>query len=357
MPIGPAGAVVDALDEAALLLSPPGEVLHANAAALRLIGGDRNTLHGLTFTALCAGDPESGARLLRRCAGTSQVVRGAIQLRGRDGTAFSCQLKGCRVGLAPGDVQILLRLQIADRDRFIALNEKVAALNRELARNARTQAELREALHEKDLLFRELNHRVKNNLQMLIGIIRLAERRAVGQDAPSAIRDVRLRVESLGVVQRLLYGRSSVGPVDAVTLLRELCAKIEAAFGVPGVKLEVGGDPVTLEFGAASALGLAVGELVTNAYKHAFPTDAPGRIDVLVQHRSDAPGSIEIVVKDNGVGLGTDEPRGSGLVLARGLCEQLGGALTIKSASGVRASILLDTKPPHGGNGQREGAT
>jgi two-component sensor histidine kinase len=279
--------------------------------------------------------------------GSGQVVVGAVKVGTAAGPPKKCRWRGCRIASSPmAEPMLLLRLDSASSDSFIALTEKVLALNAELARNRRIQIQLRRALDENEILLRELNHRIKNNLQTLLGILMLAEKRAMGAKAGSVIQDMRLRVEAIGVVQHLLYRRADVEGIDALDFLRELCTNIERALGRPGLAVEVTGDGGFIDLDVASPLGLIVNELVTNAFKHAFGPASYGVVKVGLSRAAAPATGLVVTVEDDGRGLADDDASGTGLVLVRGLVQQLGGNLAIETHQGVRCRLTLGVPAP-----------
>ena len=336
-----------ALDEPALLLTLSGVVRHANAPAMRFLGSPDEPPVGRRLADLAADPPESLATLLRRISGSAQSVLGSLQLRTPGGGTRRCRCRGSR--LAPGgeaaEPVLLLRLQDATHDRFTVLTEKIVALNAEIRRNKRIQFQLETAVEQREMLLRELHHRVKNNLQTLLGILSIAERNTAAREAREAIRDTRARIEAMAVLQRLLYQRDYLANVDGLTFLTELCTTIERAFRRPGITLRVEPTGVTMDLDVASAAGLIVNELVTNAFKHAFPGREQGEITIRLQQDDGPGGDIVLVVEDNGRGLEEKPATGTGLMLIRGLAQQCGGTCLFESKGGVRCSIRLRGRP------------
>lgn len=340
----PAG-LLEALDEPALLVERCGRIRQANRAARRLLGPDR-PLSGVPLAELAADPPDEVAAMLRRCAGTGQPLLGALRLRTNEGGVQPCRWRGCRVPAPPDEPPLLLlRFERAAADPFRVLSEKIVALNAEIARNKRFQLELRSALEQKEILLRELHHRVKNNLQMLLGILLIGERGAKLPAAREVIREARLRVEAMALVQRLLYRQGDLSGVDGEGFLRELCAGIERACGRPGIRLEVRPGSAFLGLDAAAAVGLIVNELVTNAYKHAFADRAEGRIAVALAPGNGPAGDLTLTVEDDGCGFAPQNDRaGTGLMLVRGLVGQLGGACRFEPADGTRCVVTLNLR-------------
>jgi two-component sensor histidine kinase len=331
--------LLEALDEPAFLLTLAGAVAQVNRAGLRLVGRPAEAVVGRSLAELLADDPGTVADLLRRSAGSAQVTLGAVRLRdGGDAPPRKLRWRACRVAGAP---LVLLRLAPADAGRFTALTEKIVALNAELARNRRIQVELRRTVGEREMLLGELNHRVKNNIQTLLGILLLAERRLTDSAAIEALRDMRLRLEAIGVVQRLLYRQAGAEGIDGRSFLESLCAGIERGLGRPGIAVEVAGDGAIVDREIASALGLIVNELVTNAFKHAFAAGEGGTVRVALTGGDRPGGPLVLTVEDNGRGLGQGSLSGTGIDLLNGLARQLDAGLTMESRDGLRCAVTL----------------
>jgi two-component sensor histidine kinase len=329
------------LDEPALLLTRSGTVRHANAPARQLLGHDgANTLVDRPLGALTADAPETLSALLRRFSGSGQAVLGSLQLRTRDGAIRKCRCRGGRLGGPGEEPLLLLRLEAdASPDRFKLLTEKIVALNAEIRRSQQAQLQLEAMVAQKEMLLRELHHRVKNNLQALLGILLLAEQQAKVLEAKGAIHDARLRVEAMAMLQRLLYQKEELAHVSGATFLQALCAHLERAFHRPGILVRVIPAELAMPLDVASAMGLIVNELLTNAFKHAFPGQEDG--EITVQLRRDGDGVLTLVVEDNGCGPGPMPTSGTGLLLVRGLAQQHGGTCTVESASGTRCVVTL----------------
>jgi two-component sensor histidine kinase len=339
-------ALLDALREPALLVDRGGVIRAANRAAYRKLLVNGSTFVGRSL-AECAADPPARTEgLLQRCRRSGDAVIGTIQLTRADGAVHQYRSHGCRIDTTGGP-DVLLRLEAVAEEAFLALTEKVIALNREIAKNKRVQLLLRTALAEKELLLKELNHRVRNNLQTLLSMLSVAEQRAPDQRASEPLRSARMRVEAMAIVQRLVYRNQAPVSVDGYTFLEELCHSVARSIARPGIDVELMPCDVALSLDAASAVGLIVNELLTNGLKYAFANRDDGRISVALA--SEGEGRLRIVVEDNGQGPRELPPSGSGvgLALVQGLANRFGGACEITSERGTRCIVtLIDRQLP-----------
>ena len=206
--------------------------------------------------------------------------------------------------------------------------------------------ELSTTLAQRDLLLREVYHRVKNNLQTVDGLLIMQARQLTDPAAKKALQGTRDRIYALGLVHHQLMGSDDLKTFDIAPFLNELSTNLvhgasdRARLSVDAVPLDVG-----LDF--AIPLGLLVTELVTNSLKHAFP-DGEGDIDVVLGRAPE--GDLVLVVADNGQGYAAGGPaprgpskgHGAGSSIIEGLVAQLKGTIMIQSApGGTRTEIRM----------------
>lgn len=198
-------------------------------------------------------------------------------------------------------------------------------------------------LEVRDLLLRELNHRVKNNFQMVASLLEMQRRRAADPGTETALGDALRRVHAMGQAHAYLYSPSdTVGSIDLAAYLRELCANLADSLLLTGaVRLTCDLEPGDLNRDRAVALGLVVNELVTNAAKYAFPDDRAG--EILVRLKRIEVG-LELTVADDGVGMPPDDrikSTGLGRRLVESFARQGGAILTRGEGPGTRYVLVL----------------
>jgi two-component sensor histidine kinase len=211
---------------------------------------------------------------------------------------------------------------------------------------ARSRREVRERLSEvaeRDLMLRELDHRMKNNFQTVASLLKLQLRRTADEPARDALQEALNRVVSISEAHRNLYAAGhDLARVDMGVYLSDLCANLADALLLGEmVRLECSVEPGALDRDRAVAVGLIVNELVTNSAKHAFLEGKPGQIRVAFGRQ---PEGFRLTVEDNGRGLPPDyATRGPGL--GRGLVEaftrQAGGSLKVGKGPGAKFEVDL----------------
>jgi two-component sensor histidine kinase len=205
------------------------------------------------------------------------------------------------------------------------------------------QRQLEAMLREKTVLLDEVHHRVKNNLQVITSLLSL-QARGASAEVRAALGACRNRVHAMALTHQLLHEHSDVAQLhvgEYLVQLTRLLADGQRA-GTPGVHLRTEGTeaPLHLALPRAIPCGLLVNELVTHAYRHAFPDGRTGTITVGIGVEGD---TARLWVEDDGVGLPTDvdteSPTSLGLQLVPLLVEQLGGSLEHGRPPGTRVEV------------------
>ncbi|MCX7787473.1 MAG: PAS domain S-box protein [Spirochaetes bacterium] len=203
---------------------------------------------------------------------------------------------------------------------------------------------LQEALKEKNLLLKEIHHRVKNNLQIISSLLNLQRRYIKDPEDAKLFLDSQMQVRSMALVHEHLYQSDRISRIDMQSYLRTLCENLFEAYGAYslGVCLDVQVEELAFEISIATPLGLLVNELVSNSLKYAFPEQRGGNISVQLYTTLD---SCALVVTDDGVGLPQDfqldrsDTLGYQLIVA--LVEQLEGTLEVLPQKGTAYRICF----------------
>ncbi len=211
--------------------------------------------------------------------------------------------------------------------------------------NARLLEETQRRLGEKEVLLKEVHHRVKNNLQVISSLLSLQSARISDAGVKDALRESQNRVRSMALIHEKLYQSSDLAQVDFAGYLRSLVNFLAQSYRQQAdhVALDVQATSVRLDLETAIPCGLIVNELVSNSLKHAFPDGRSGSITVSLQ--PDEVGRWCLRVSDDGVGYvsAPNTSRSSlGLSLVETLTAQLGGTITVSTEHGVNTSICFN---------------
>lgn len=206
------------------------------------------------------------------------------------------------------------------------------------------RAGLEQRVKDQMILRREIHHRVKNNLQVIISLLYLQSSRASDPNTQALLKDSQARVRSIALVHEMLYQRKDLSKISFADYVRQLAADLFIAYRVSQevVALRVfpeGG--IFLGISVAISCGLIINELITNALKYAFPNGAAGEIEVSLESEADA-GRMVLTVCDNGIGLPKDfdvsHCSTMGLSLVADLARQLEGRLEFESGPNGRGT-------------------
>jgi PAS domain S-box-containing protein len=219
----------------------------------------------------------------------------------------------------------------------------VSTIAHDITERKLAEKAIADSLHEKEVLLREIHHRVKNHLQITCSLLKLHAERITDPVARSVFQDSQERVRSIALLHDKLYQSGTLGGVDAAHYTSTLMQAIMRAHGAAAsAKVRVDAAGIYLPIGAALPCGLILNELVTNSLKHAFNDDRadPRVIQVRMASLGD---DIELAVEDNGVGLPTDFDLNGvstlGMRLVRMFAHQLGGEVEFSRSIGTRWSI------------------
>jgi PAS domain S-box-containing protein len=222
--------------------------------------------------------------------------------------------------------------------------ERTAQLQLEVAERERAEEQIKASLAEKEVMLREIHHRVKNNLQVISSLINLQAASLTDERMREEFNDVRDRVRSMALIHEKLYQTNDLARLNFADYAASLLNSLWRSHGALAAKVRLNLElaPVVLSIEAAVPCGLILNELVVNALKHAFPNGGGGEVTVGMEHNPSAD-TVCLRVHDNGVGLPADmdwrQSSSLGLRLVRILAGQLRG--TVETGTGPGAEFHL----------------
>ena len=310
-------AVLDSMAELLFVVGADGEVRHANRAAADALGQPPSTLRGTPLARYFDDDPRSAPD-------NGTVERTLAPLNDdrppRPVLVSRSTLSGAG---APDGTLVCVAQDISDRK---AAEEK-----------------LRRSLDEKEVLLREIHHRVKNNLQVVSSLLHAQARDVDAAAVAARFEDTRERIRSMAAIHEQLYQTDDVSRVDFDAYLEGLVDELFRSHRTRTIERELHVDAATLPIDQAIPAGLIVNELVANALEHAFPDGGPGTVAVRFHT---TPNDATLHVEDDGRGTNALEGSSSlGLRLVRGLTRQLRGTLTAHTDDGVAVTITFPLSP------------
>lgn len=318
--------LADMLPEPVFETDAVGKVTFCNrgANALLAVCGDEALLGRPFMEFFSKGDQGDLMRVLNEVRTDPAVRSGGFTVQAREG----------------GDRSVLLSLSPILRD---SVYNGVRGVIVDITEMKQYQETLQRTIDEKDVLFRELHHRVKNNMQVISSLLQLQEEYIEDDRVISAIRDCEQRIASMALVHETLYRSDSLSDIPFATYLENLAGEVISSIAtVRDIRTEIEVGDIRFSLDTVVTLGLIINELMVNSMKYAFTGRGQGIIRVCMGHEE---GSSVLTYADDGVGLppdfSIDACNSLGMRLVRVLTRQLLGSITIGGSEepGARFTI------------------
>jgi PAS domain S-box-containing protein len=228
----------------------------------------------------------------------------------------------------------------------------ILSINRDATQRKRAELQIKKSLKEKEILLKEIHHRVKNNLQVITSLLDLQADALGDSNIHKAIQDSKDRIHSMALVHENLYRFGDLARINGIEYIHKLIDYIFDVYGDLTVNItfnvQIETPSLELDMDTAVPIGLILTELLSNALKHAFPHGKKGEIHIAV--RPGIPGMLTMEVRDNGVGMPPDinvpESQSLGLQLVHLLTQQVKGTIEIKRNKGTTVTITFPYKVP-----------
>ena len=220
---------------------------------------------------------------------------------------------------------------------------KVILMIRDRSREKEIEELIQRNAEQKEVLLREIHHRVKNNLAIVISLLSFQLNSTKNEELIHMIMDIQMRIRSMALIHEHLYRSENLDRIPLATYIDSLTYMITTAFSGHRVELFKQLEPLDVSIETALPIGLIINELLTNAFKYAFPDGVQGKIRIVLKKQEDE--MCSLVVEDNGVGLpassSMDSEKSLGLYIVRLLVEQLDGTVDIVRNNGTSFRILF----------------
>ncbi len=302
------------------------EITYANPAFLRMFGYGSFDEAKIDVP-LAIFTPESRVQMqemiARRTAGLAAPFEYEVECQHKDGRRFPIYVYIARTQFQDGPSTVAFILDITERKR--------------------AEDKIRSTLQEKEVLLQEVHHRVKNNLQVMIALIKMRAGRSQDQATRQFLKELQGQAHTMALVYEQLYQSEDLARVNMQTYLHQLVNSVTDIFGGrPALQVRIDAA-LMLDVALAMPCGMIVNELFTNTLKHAFPPEFQGRPQVEISLRQEG-SACRLRFSDNGAGLppGTDWLSGKtlGLHLVHlWATHQLGGSFAVESEEGSTFTI------------------
>ena len=221
----------------------------------------------------------------------------------------------------------------------------ITSIIRDITKRKKTENKLQKSLNEKEMLLKEIHHRVKNNLMIISSLLNLQSRYIKDEDSKNIFKESQNRAKSMALIHERLYRSTDLKRIDFGDYIRTLVNDLyhTYVFDPTLIQLNVDVDDVMLDINTSIPLGLIVNELVTNSLKHAFPKGRSGEINIKFHSQND---KYILEVKDNGIGFPEEidytNTESLGLRLVTSLTEQIEGKIEFNNISETSFKIIFE---------------
>jgi len=217
------------------------------------------------------------------------------------------------------------------------------------AKLLQSEKQITASLKEKEILLREIHHRVKNNMQTVVSLLNLHARKCNDDEVTGIFNECRNRVNAMSLIHQTLYQSKDVARIDFNNYVSVLSRNLGQSYGASGrgILISVGKCDVSLELEQSIAVGTIICELISNALKHAYPEDKKGTISINLCRFPEE--QIELIVQDDGVGIATDldieKSESLGLnILIGTVTGKLNGTISVDRNKGTKYIIRFKAK-------------
>ena len=228
--------------------------------------------------------------------------------------------------------------------------KKLLFVDTDISSGKKMQQQIEESLKEKDVLLKEIHHRVKNNLQIIISLLNLQSGYIKDEATLKAVKDGQNRVRSMALVHEKFYQSEELVEIDFGDYIEKLCQYLYQSYGdkTDRIKLNVDTNQISLDMDTAMPCGLLVNEIVSNAYKYAFPGAGTGEIDISMRKVDH---EVVLVIRDTGIGLPSgfniENAESLGMQLIQALTNQIDGRLSVSGDGGSSFEVIFPYPRKH----------
>lgn len=269
-------------------------------------------------------DVEKLKQIVRQVLSNMEIVTFEVNLYKQDGTLFPAEISGN---------------VIVDSS-----NEPIAfvAITKDITRRKKADEQIKQSLKEKEMLLKEIHHRVKNNLMIISSLLNLQSQYIKDKASLDIFKESQNRARSMALIHEKLYQTTDLKRIDFGDYIRTIVNELFKTFNVDTeqIKLIINVEDIFLDINSAIPLGLIVNELITNCFKYAFPEDESG--EIIVDFRSENDEFI-LTVSDTGIGFPEDldfkNTSSLGLQLVNNLTDQIDGEVELDTSIGTEFKV------------------
>ncbi|MBU0487291.1 MAG: PAS domain S-box protein [Bacteroidetes bacterium] len=338
-----------------IAISVKNNIVYINQTGLNLLGV-KDTIHLSERTIFNNFSPENRKKLQKKLEeaqkGMIQDFTEVLYRRPADDQQINIEIKFLKyIYNNQNATQIIIR-DISTRKelelqkiRSKAMQEANEKLQREIQERVKTEKKLKNSLQEKEVLIKEVHHRVKNNLQIISSILNLQSSFITNEEVVNMIHESQDRIKSMALVHENLYKNKDLSQIDFDEYIINLSNNLYRSYGIDfnNIKLHLKLDKVFLPLDIGIPCGLILNELIANSIKYAFQHTNKGNIFVIL--KTSKKGEVKLIVADDGIGMSKEidfkNTKSLGLQLVTTLVEQIDGKIILNTEKGTEFTILF----------------
>ncbi|OUL34842.1 PAS domain-containing protein [Nostoc sp. 106C] len=321
-----------------LVRASDGIIVYANPKFEQMFGYDAGELIGQNVSIINYRDEHTTGEQVKQAIVASVIEHGEVTYEVRnvkkDGTLFWCSATA----------------SIFEHPEYGTV---LVCVQQDITEHKQAEEQIKASLAEKEVLLKEIHHRVKNNLGIVSSLLQMQCRRIQDPQATAILSDSQNRIASIALVHEKLYRSEDLANIDFAQYIPDLITHLFDSYNVSSgsVKLSIQVDNVSLDIETAIPCGLIINELVSNALKYAFPCNRQGEIqlrlyqecELLTQREHQR--NLMLIIRDNGIGLPANfdikKTKTLGITLVYGLVKQLRGSIEINCQQGTEFKIAF----------------
>lgn len=314
--------IIHSMNEFLIVVDANGRIETVNNTALCELGYSAEELHGKPISQFL--NPQQASAVAMHTHAQPFTATGEYSLVTKDGGSIPTYWSSSKLRNKAGLIQ------------------GIVYVGKDMTAWKRIEGQLRSSLNEKNVLLKEIHHRVKNNLQIICSLLRLQARRSQVPATQALFQESETRIRSMALIHEQLYQSEHIAQIDFAKYVGELTRHLQRSYGpeAQSVSLDIDVDAIRLNMDEAIPCGLLINELVSNAMKHAFRTGQHGTVSIAFKR---AHAQHRLTVHDNGIGLSDpsvfSKSQTLGLQLVRALVKQLRGEFRVETSEGVKITV------------------
>jgi len=215
-----------------------------------------------------------------------------------------------------------------------------ASNSKDISVELENERTLKKIIAEKELLLKELHHRVKNNLSIIKGIISLQNHESLDTNGQQLVADFKNRIDAVATLHNTLYDPENLDNLDFKPFINDLCGGLKRSYGISGMEIHISIDmeSYSIEIAKATPLCLIINEVLTNSFKHAFSQNEQGKLHISLNKEN-----ATITIQDNGPGFDSKNIKKTslGLSLINDLADQIDATYKYENVKGSKFTIQL----------------